>query len=140
MFRRVRRRPLRTVLPLWPLVAAGAFLSLASATASATRRHTHLVRSEPAANDSLAASPSDIKLGFSERVELRVTRVKLTDAAGRAAALGKPARPDDAEGAAVVVPLSKPLARGSYTVSWSTAAKDGHPARGTIGFVVLGQR
>jgi methionine-rich copper-binding protein CopC len=66
--------------------------------------------------------------------------VKLADAAGHAAVLAAPARPDTGETAPVSVALSKPLAAGSYVVTWSTAAKDGHPANGTIAFVVKSAR
>jgi methionine-rich copper-binding protein CopC len=98
--------------------------------------HTHLVRSEPAVNDTLARSPSAIRLWFSEPVELAVTTVKLADAAGTSVALAKVTRADAGEAAPVAVTLNAPLPPGSYVITWRTAAKDGHPANGTINFVV----
>jgi methionine-rich copper-binding protein CopC len=104
--------------------------------AAGVRRHTHLEKSEPANNDTIARSPAAIRLWFSEKVELPVTTVKLADAAGGAIALAPLARPDTGEKAPVIVSLQKPLAAGNYVVTWMTAAKDGHPSNGTIAFTV----
>ena len=101
--------------------------------------HTHLIKSEPAANDTLATAPRALRLWFTERVELAVTTVKLTGAAGAAIALAPLARPDTGERAPIVAALTRSLAPGSYVVNWSTAAKDGHPARGSYPFVVRGE-
>jgi hypothetical protein len=104
------------------------------------RRHVHLVRSEPAAHDTLTSAPKAITLWFSEGVELKVTTVKLADAAGKAVPLGAPALRDSGKDAPVVATVSRVLAPGRYTVAWSTASRDGHPAKGKIDFVVLGPR
>jgi hypothetical protein len=100
------------------------------------RRHTHLIKSEPASNDTLASSPRAVRLWFTEQVELAVTTVKLAGAAGAPIALAPVARPDAGQDAPVVALLKTPLAAGAYVVTWSTAALDGHPAKGTFGFVV----
>lgn len=104
------------------------------------RRHAHLIKSEPAENDTLVKSPSAIRLWFSERVELPVTTVKLADASGTRIGLASLARPDTGQAAPVTVKLKTPLAAGSYVVTWRTAAKDGHPADGTFNFVVKAAR
>ncbi len=106
----------------------------------AARRHTHLVKSEPAGDDTLAKSPRAIRLWFSEQVELPVTTVKLTSAGGARVALAPLARPDTGQAAPVTAMLNAPLAAGSYDVTWSTAAKDGHPASGKFSFVVKAAR
>jgi methionine-rich copper-binding protein CopC len=98
--------------------------------------HTHLVKSEPAVGDTLARSPSAIRLWFSEPVELAVTTVKLADAGGRGIALAKLTQAAAGESAPVAAALAAPLTPGSYVITWRTAAKDGHPANGTITFVV----
>jgi methionine-rich copper-binding protein CopC len=115
---------------------------VASATAFASptrravvRRHVHLEKSAPAANDTLATTPTSIRFWFSEPVELAVTTAKLASASGAAIALGAATR-DAAKDAPVVAPITKPLPAGSYVVTWSTAASDGHPAKGTFTFVV----
>lgn len=113
------------------LMSAGA-----AGYAPAPAWHTHLLRSEPAINDTLARSPNAIRLWFSEPVELAVTTVKLADAGGRGIALAKLTRADAGGAAPVAAALNVPLPPGSYVVTWRTAAKDGHPANGTINFVV----
>jgi hypothetical protein len=129
------RRPLSGAL----LTACAVATMTAGATAS-TRRHTQLIRSEPAAHDTVFAAPKAIKLWFSEKVELKVTTVKLRDAAGNAQMLGTPARTGPEKNAPVIVPIVKPLASGAYDIAWSTAATDGHLAKGTIDFLVKGGR
>ncbi len=127
------RRFQSAALALLMLAAAAAF------TPAAARRHVHLEKSAPAANDTLAAAPKSIRLWFSEPVELAVTTTKLATASGTAIALGAATR-DTAKNAPVVATITKPLAAGSYVVTWSTAADDGHPAKGTFAFVVKGAR
>ena len=102
--------------------------------------HTTLTKSEPAANDTLAAAPHMLRLWFSERVELPLTRVKLADAAGQPVPLAPLARPDTGARAPILVAITKPVSAGRYVVSWSTAADDGHPAKGTFAFVVKAAR
>jgi methionine-rich copper-binding protein CopC len=121
-------------------LAAAGLVTMVAATLpgprAGLRLHTRLIKSEPAANDTLAHPPGAVRLWFSEQVELPVTSVKLTDEAGGAIALVPLARPDTGKTAPVVAALSAPLAAGSYVVAWRTAARDGHPANGTFGFVV----
>jgi methionine-rich copper-binding protein CopC len=123
----------RATMALTLLASATAFTS--PTHGAAVRRHVHLEKSAPAANDTLAASPKSIRLWFSEPVELAVTTAKLANASGAAFALGPVAR-DTAKDAPVTATITKPLPAGSYVVTWSTAATDGHPAKGTFAFVV----
>ncbi|MFI5311824.1 MAG: copper resistance protein CopC [Gemmatimonadales bacterium] len=120
------------------LLAACALATMAAAATASTRRHTQLVKSQPSAHDTLTVAPKAIKLWFSEKVELKVTTVKLRNAAGSSLLLGAAARDDAEKNAPVVVPIVKPLAPGAYTIAWSAAAADGHPAKGTINFLVKG--
>jgi methionine-rich copper-binding protein CopC len=114
-------------------VLAATGICLAAAPSSAF--HTHLEKSSPAANDTVA-SPASLKLWFSEKVELPFTRVTLKNVAGVAQPLGALAYADTSANAAVVAPVTAKLEPGEYTVSWSAAAKDGHPAKGKFSFVV----
>jgi methionine-rich copper-binding protein CopC len=97
------------------------------------------MKSEPAANDTVPA-PAAVRLWFSEKVELKVTTVKLVSAAGGAVAVGTLSRSDAERDAPVVATITKPLGPGAYTVNWSTAANDGHPTKGTVDFVVKSAR
>jgi methionine-rich copper-binding protein CopC len=122
------------------LLGACAIATMTAGATASTRRHTQLVKSEPATHDTLPAAPKVIRLWFSEKIELKVTTVKLRDAAGHAQALGTPARTGAEKNAPVIVPIVKPLAAGAYAIAWSTAATDGHLAKGTIDFLVKGAR
>ncbi|HET7565228.1 MAG TPA: copper resistance protein CopC [Gemmatimonadaceae bacterium] len=99
--------------------------------------HTHLVKSAPAAKSRLAAPPDAIRLWFSEAPEVAFTRVVLMGPAGNTIATGKVTQ-DPANHLLLSVAIPTTLAPGQYTVSWSTAAADGHPSRGTFTFTVLG--
>ncbi len=130
-------------LSLVVLLSAGVTAFVPPATPSAeagVRRHAHLVKSEPANDDTIAKSPRAIRLWFSEKVELPVTRVKLADASGTAIAVAALARPDTGDAAPVTATLKAPLKAGGYVISWSAAAKDGHAATGKINFVVRAAR
>ena len=103
------------------------------------RFHTKLVKSAPAANDTLATAPTAISLWFNEAVDLKVTTVKVAGASGtvKTGALTRDAKLKDAP---VVAAISSALAAGKYTVSWSVAGDDGHPVKGTFDFVVKGAK
>jgi methionine-rich copper-binding protein CopC len=117
------------------LAALAAILTAATGSA-ASLRHTHLIKSEPSNNDTLAVAPKAVKLWFTEQVELGITTVKLASSTGTSIALGAVARPDTGKAAPVVATIAQALAPGAYQIDWSTAALDGHPAKGTIAFVV----
>lgn len=109
----------------------------APAPARVDMRHLRLVKSEPADHDTLSAAPSAIRLWFSQRAELRTTRVTVHSAAGDTVALGALTRGAGTD-APVVAPIVRAPADGAYTVEWRTMAGDGHIVRGSFGFVVRG--
>ena len=120
--------------------AAGVVFTFASAGAlPAVRFHAHLDKSEPAANDTLATSPHALKLWFSEKIELKTSRVQLEGGSGPVA-LGDLVRDDAKENAPVTSVVTKALVAGRYTVSWTAGGKDGHPAKGTYRFVIKGAK
>jgi|ERR1700722_13316923 len=100
-----------------------------------TMWHLHLLKSEPAANDTLHAAPAAIRLWFSSAPEMAITTVHLTTAAGAPVAVGHATR-DTSATAPVVAPVTGPVAPGAYVVEWRTSAADGHMSAGRIPFVV----
>jgi copper transport protein len=80
-------------------------------------------------------SPKAIHLWFSERPEITMTVVTLTEATGRHFTLGSPEGGvgDQLE---VSLPVLESLPEGKYTLSWRTVASDGHPSHGSFGFTV----
>ncbi|MDF1504112.1 copper resistance CopC family protein, partial [Roseisolibacter sp. H3M3-2] len=91
--------------------------------------------SAPARGSRLAAVPRTLRLTFTERVELAVTRLALVGPGGRAVALSAP-RAGDAP-TVVVADVAGPVVAGAYEITWQVAGRDGHPVRGRIPFTVL---
>lgn len=113
-------------------------LAVVPTLAGASMMHMKLSRSEPAANQTLPASPTEVKLWFTQRPELTVTSVKLRSGAGASAverALAPLARAV-ADSAPIVAPVGAALAPGHYEVAWRTMARDGHVLNGVIPFDV----
>jgi len=98
--------------------------------------HAHLVRSDPAAGSKLAVPPQVIRLWFSEQPELSMTLASLKDSVGKMFALS-PAERETSGQMGIAFHLVRALPPGRYTLSWRTAASDGHPSSGKVAFIVL---
>ncbi len=113
-------------------------LVLTPLLAHATLLHLKLSRSEPTANARLTASPTAVKLWFTQRPELTVTAIKIRSGAGAAAverALAPLARAAAAN-SPITAPVGAALAAGHYEIVWRTMARDGHVLNGVIPFDV----
>jgi copper transport protein len=97
--------------------------------------HAHLVKSTPAANAKLTVSPTALTLWFSERPELRFTKIELLDSTNAPVTIGA-VTAAAGESMAMTASISSALPNGKYTVSWRTAAADGHPSNGKFSFTV----
>ncbi|HYW51655.1 MAG TPA: copper resistance protein CopC [Gemmatimonadaceae bacterium] len=119
--------------------AALVLLTVAPAAAGATvLMHLKLERSEPSTNGVLRASPTHVRLWFTQKPELSVTSIKVRTGTGKGAverALAPLSRADSAN-AAIVAPVGAALAPGHYEVVWRTMARDGHVLNGVISFDV----
>jgi copper transport protein len=120
------------------LLLAGLVLgTLLLAWAPAAWAHASLKSSDPAANASLAKSPSQILLTFTEPVDPSLSVVKVVDASGKPAAGVGAARSVAGQTAELSVPVRSPLAKGVYTVNWrSVSSVDGHVEVGAFAFGV----
>lgn len=96
--------------------------------------HGALKRSDPAENATLAVAPRTVRLTFTEPVELAVGRIELTGPEGRSVALSAVRHGDSAT--VMVADIQGPLQAGRYLVTWQVAGRDGHPVRGTYGFLI----
>ena len=97
--------------------------------------HAHLKTATPAAGSAVTASPSELRLGFTEGVNLKFTGVSVTGPAGAPVSTGAVAlEPGDDK--VLNVPVSGPLAPGAYKVTWHALATDGHKTDGNYGFTV----
>ena len=108
-------------------VLAIALLALAPAAALG---HAGLIRSDPAVGAALGASPSAVRLTFSEQPQASLSRVRVLDARGAPVKTAPLAR----AGLSLAVPVSR-LPRGLYTVDWRVvSAVDGHASFGKFAF------
>lgn len=96
--------------------------------------HARLVKSEPASGAKVAA-PSMIRLVFSEEPVLALTRLHLVSATGDTIALGAP-RFDGSDEHIVIADVTGSAGEGTYTLTWATAARDGHASKGSFSYSV----
>lgn len=116
------------------LLAALVAAVLLPLVAGAAAFHLKLSRSEPSANQRLSASPTHVKLWFTQRPELTVTAIKIKSGSGASAverALAPLSRAA-ANGSPIVAPVGTALAAGHYEITWRTMARDGHVLSGVI--------
>ena len=95
--------------------------------------HAQLEKATPAVGGTVA-SASEIRLEFSEGVEPKFSKVSLTGPGG-AVPLGA-AKTEPSNQAVLIVPISKALAAGAYTVHWQAVSVDTHHTPGTFEFTV----
>jgi copper transport protein len=95
--------------------------------------HASLVRSDPAAEQVVQASPKSVTLTFNEPVETALAAIRVFDDGARRVDVGTTVR---AGRNVLTTRIDQTLARGTYTVSWRIASADGHPIEGAFVFHV----
>ena len=111
-------------------IAAAGFLLLALAPSA--RAHSLLLESAPAAEAQLAAPPAEISLRFNNRIEKKLSTIRLVDERGGV-------RPVTmlADGPADRLTASLPsLDPGAWRVEWRVLSTDGHVVSGRFSFRV----
>ena len=94
--------------------------------------HSLLVGSTPAAGSVVTTPPLYLNLRFNNRIEQRLSRVRLVDERGAVAtALIETRVTDAADSVTAKVP---PLAPGAWRVEWQVFSTDGHVVSGSYGF------
>lgn len=101
-----------------------------------TALHLALQSSQPAEGDTVRTDVEQIRLSFTQRIELRYTAVTLRNAIGDT--IAGSLEPFGDANLEVLFRLSSALASGSYAADWRTAGADGHVVRGTVRFMVEG--
>ena len=110
-------------------------LNLACLSTLPVRAHAVLVYSNPGANAILTHSPSQVELFLSEPPAVKLSQLKVLDAAGNQVDLGD-VHLDPAYYTHLVVSLPK-LPQGVYQVVWRViSATDGHETGGEYSFAV----
>ena len=113
----------------FPLLA----LAVALAPAAPAFAHAHVVKSDPAAN-AVVAAPKQISVTFSEKIVPAFSKMEVSMPAMNMGVAVKTAF--SADGSTIVATPQAAFMKGSYVISWSAAAVDGHKTKGTIPFKV----
>jgi methionine-rich copper-binding protein CopC len=121
---------------LLKILALALLLGLPVAGSAPAFAHANLVSAAPAAGASVGAPlPNEIRLSFSEDIELAFSKVTVKLSDGQPLAIGTPTL-DPADPKTLIVPLAAPLTAGTVTVEWATVAADGHKSKGSYTFDV----
>jgi copper resistance protein C len=113
-------------------IAALGLLSLLGSTGQAFA-HAKLVSATPAENQMAMPPPTELRLKFSEAIEPKFTKVKVTGPDGKVIKTGT-VRLDTADRTTVIVPLTGALHDGKYTVEWQAVSADSHKVKRTYSF------
>jgi methionine-rich copper-binding protein CopC len=111
--------------------AAGAlFIGVLIGGAVPAAGHSLLIESIPAANAVLATPPRDLVLRFNNRIEKKLSRVRLVgrNGARRDVAVAVTGRADTLTGA---LPALEP---GPWRLEWQVLSTDGHVVSGAFSF------
>lgn len=93
--------------------------------------HAFLEHAAPAAGETLATAPKQVALAFTEQLEPAFSGVTVTDSVGRDVEAGRAIVAADSMSVAL-----KPLAPGTYRVTWHAVSVDTHRTEGAYSFMV----
>jgi copper resistance protein C len=113
-----------------PVAAAGV---LALALAGSARAHSLLLESSPAAGALLAVPPPEISLRFNNRIEKKLSTIRLVDEGGALRPVTVRAADGPVDRLTARVPS---LAPGAWRVEWRVLSTDGHIVSGGFSFRV----
>lgn len=113
-------------------------LAMLSLVATAADAHARLLISIPVAGVTLKTGPREIRLNFSESLELVFSGLELRDRHGKLVPTGT-AMLDPSADNQLVVPIGTHLAPGTYSVAWHAVGKDTNRVSGKFTFRVKQQ-
>ncbi|HYC13954.1 MAG TPA: copper resistance protein CopC [Stellaceae bacterium] len=96
--------------------------------------HAFLDRAVPAVGSTVHQPPTEVRLCFTEAIEVALSSARVEDAAGHTVSTG-PAKPDASDRQVLVVPMGT-LPPGSYKVIWRVLSVDTHVTTGDFRFTV----
>lgn len=96
--------------------------------------HGTLRSAAPGDGDRLLVAPSELRLTFTEAVEVAIARLTLTGPDGNVELAPLALHPDSAT--VLIAAIQGPLVVGAYNVQWQMVGADGHPVRGEYSFVI----
>jgi methionine-rich copper-binding protein CopC len=109
-------------------------LILSLASISLARAHAFLDHAEPRVGSTNKASPSVVKIWFTEELEPAFSKVEVYDA-GKREVDRRDVRVDSTDKTLMTVSVPK-LGPGTYKVLWNAVAVDTHHTSGSFTFVV----
>jgi methionine-rich copper-binding protein CopC len=113
----------------------GISLLLFFVTTSVALAHAFLNQAEPAVGSKVHGSPLQIRIWFTEKLELALSKIKVFDSSGQQVDR-RDLRTDQSNGA--VLRLSLPtLKPGQYQVVWRVVSVDTHISSGKYTFEVV---
>jgi copper transport protein len=112
------------------LATLAVLLSLVFASPAAA--HAELVNTSPPNGAQLARSPTEVRMTFTESVNLVDGGIRLVDQVGATVRTPTPT----VDGRTVTWPMPADLPEGPYVVTWRVVSTDGHPVSGAFSFGV----
>lgn len=110
--------------------AAILFLALQSRTLA----HAFLDHADPKVGSAVSSPPAEIKLWFTQDIELAFSSIEVQDAQGKEVDK-KDSHPDPKDKSVMAVSLPE-LPAGTYTVIWHVVSVDTHKTQGHFQFTV----
>jgi methionine-rich copper-binding protein CopC len=118
--------------PMRKTLILAATVSLCAA--GAADAHARLITAVPKVGSTTAA-PKQLRLNYSESIDLSGSNVKVAGPSGAGVPIG-PLALDPKSKRTVVVPFTGMLGAGAYKVSWSMKTEDSHTTSGDFRFTV----
>ncbi|MFI5055206.1 MAG: copper resistance CopC/CopD family protein [Actinomycetota bacterium] len=115
-------------------VGALVVLALLLVGAPAAQAHADLLSSDPAGGSTLATPPTELRLTYSEAPDPSLSAIELLTSGASPVPTGTPQVVDRTT---LVVPITDPLPKGTYTITWRVVSiDDGHVTAGAFAFGV----
>ena len=116
------------------LAVAALVVTLVVVGAAPAFAHASLLSTEPQNSGVYDKAPSEVKLRFSEPVEVSLGGIRVYTSDKARVVTGAPEHPDGSQ-SEVAVSLPK-IANGTYVVTWRVISADAHPIEGAYTFQV----
>jgi len=95
--------------------------------------HAHLVSASPAVGAMAMPAPKELRLTFSEELDLQGSSVRVS-APDKSDVKTGPLALDPKDKKVLIVPLTTALPDNNYTVNWKVKSTDGHTTSGNYTF------
>jgi copper resistance protein C len=93
--------------------------------------HADLVDTVPSQGEVITTPPEELRLTFTEGVELAFTEISITDADDDSEIGVGELSLDPEDNKTIIVPIEAELAAGTYAVEWAVVSADGHKIEGS---------